>query len=394
MWAGLSPGSSAHIHSTARAPRAVSSTHGSIEARKGTPMTLISKHTLLGSVLAVVAVGALACGSNGGGASATATAAATTAATAAATATQVALPAIPTTGGPSSFFVLAGPLNVGVYKMAEVQALPVSKVSTNAKAGTGELGLHEYSGPLLYDLLMKAQPKLDAAKPNDAFRKSIVVTATDGYQTAIGWGEIDPKLGNKKILLAYQRDSAALPDADGFVRLVVPGDAAAGRYISNVAKIELRDVGTNPAVTSDRKPTTSVAVSGLIKNAGDLDAAKLGAMKQSTATVKDASGASITYGGVLLSDLVTAVVPTLDDKRKNDQLGFGVLGIGSNGYSALVVGGEWDTKFANAPILIATSQDGKPLAATDGFARLVVPNDAGTSRFISNLSKLEVIRLD
>ena len=334
----------------------------------------------------------------GGGTLPAATPTATTAA-ATAVATASATPTVAFTGGPTTSFTLSGLVGTaGTYKLADLQALPVSKVSTNAKAGNGELGLHEYSGPLLIDLLNKAQVKIDSSKKNDAQRKAIVITASDGYATTIAWGEIDQKLANKKIMIAYQRDGQPLPDADGFARLIVPGDIAAGRYISNVARIEVKDMGTVPTA-SDRKGSTAFEVSGLVNTTGSIDAAKLAAIKHSDITVetKDSDGkvtGKSVYGGVLLNDFLTAQGLKLDDKRKNDMIGLGILGIGSDGSSSMIVGGEIDPKFGNLQVLIATTKDGQPLAPSDGFARLVVPGDIATVRFISNLVKIEVLRLD
>jgi DMSO/TMAO reductase YedYZ molybdopterin-dependent catalytic subunit len=198
--------------------------------------------------------------------------------------------------------------------------------------------------------------------------------------------------------VAYQRDGAPLPEADGFARLIVPGDLFAGRYISNVVGVEVKDVGTLPPAT-ERKPSTSFAVTGLVGTPGDVNAARLASMKQSEVPVevRDAQGVvtgKTVYGGVLLNDFLQAVGLRLDDRRKNDILGVGVLGIGTDGYSSLVVGGEVDPRFGNVPVIIATSRDGKPLSEADGFARLVVPGDIAAGRYVSNLVRLEVVRLD
>ncbi len=319
--------------------------------------------------------------------------------TAAATATATATPAAVTfSGGPSKSFPLSGLVNTsGVYQIADLQALPQAEVSTNAKAGNSELGLHQYGGPLLVELLNKAGVKVDSGKPNDILRKAVVVYGSDGYSAAVAWGEIDPKYGNKKVVLAFQRDGQPMPEADGFARLIMPGDIAAGRFISNVAKVEVKDVGTVPA-SGERKATAALDVSGLVDQGGTFDAAKLGALKQTTVAVetRDASGAvtgKVVYGGVLLNDLLTTTAIKLNDKAKNDILGIGILAIGADGYSSLIVGGEFDPKFANQQILVATSKDGQPLAA-DGFARIIVPGDLGAGRNVSNLAKLEVVRLN
>jgi DMSO/TMAO reductase YedYZ molybdopterin-dependent catalytic subunit len=49
--------------------------------------------------------------------------------------------------------------------------------------------------------------------------------------------EILPQFGNQKILLAYAKNGKALGPGEGAIRLIVPGDALAGRWVSNVNSI-------------------------------------------------------------------------------------------------------------------------------------------------------------
>jgi hypothetical protein len=51
--------------------------------------------------------------------------------------------------------------------------------------------------------------------------------------------------------------------------------------------------------------------------------------------------------------------------------------------------GELDPGFGNQPDLIAYSADGA-LLGSKGFARLVVPNDVKSGRWVSNVLSLEV----
>jgi hypothetical protein len=86
-----------------------------------------------------------------------------------------------------------------------------------------------------------------AKLPNDSntakLRVTVMVTGADGYQVALGWGELDPEFGAAPILLAYLSDDKPMGDKQGMARLVVPGDKRGGRYVSTVKSIELRDPG-------------------------------------------------------------------------------------------------------------------------------------------------------
>lgn len=74
-------------------------------------------------------------------------------------------------------------------------------------------------------------------------RVVVMVTGADGYQVALGWGELDPDFGAAPILLAYSSDGQPTGDKLGMARLVAPGDKRGGRYVSTVKSIELRDPG-------------------------------------------------------------------------------------------------------------------------------------------------------
>ena len=104
------------------------------------------------------------------------------------------------------------------------------------RAGSGSEH-HVFTGPLLLDVLARAVPRFDPAIKNDKLRDYIPVTASDGYQALVAYGELDPSFENKRILLAVTQDGAPL--ADQGPRLVVPGDRAGGRYVTGVVRVTI-----------------------------------------------------------------------------------------------------------------------------------------------------------
>jgi hypothetical protein len=97
-----------------------------------------------------------------------------------------------------------------------------------------------FTGVKLWDILGAAQPNFNTDVKNDKLGMYIVATGSDGYEATIAWGEIDPDFGNQNILVAYEQDGKAL---DG-LRLIVPGDARGGRYVSGLVNLSLRDAPT------------------------------------------------------------------------------------------------------------------------------------------------------
>jgi hypothetical protein len=63
--------------------------------------------------------------------------------------------------------------------------------------------------------------------------------AADGYRVAFSLAELDPKLGNHKVLVANACDGKALSAADSPLRLVVPGEVRAARSVRQIRALRL-----------------------------------------------------------------------------------------------------------------------------------------------------------
>lgn len=73
------------------------------------------------------------------------------------------------------------------------------------------------------------------------------MTATDCYQVVLALAEILPTFGKQQVIVAYALGNGEpLGDDEGMARLVVPGDTAGGRYVSNIGRITLRSPGQGP----------------------------------------------------------------------------------------------------------------------------------------------------
>ena len=69
-------------------------------------------------------------------------------------------------------------------------------------------------------------------------------TGSDGYRALISMGEIDPAFGNQPDVVAYPDTQGQLGPGgiDGATRLVLPGDHAGGRYVSNLVNLRVVDL--------------------------------------------------------------------------------------------------------------------------------------------------------
>ena len=146
-------------------------------------------------------------------------------------------------GGVSSYFTVSGEVTKRtVFDLNKLEQFASAQENVTYFAA-GSVVSESFTGVLLWDLLNNAPVNgiiTDPTIKNDILHKVIIVTGTDCYQSVFGAGEIDPFFGGSQIIVAYATGGKSLGGA-GFARIVVPGDKAGGRFVSNIASIEVRD---------------------------------------------------------------------------------------------------------------------------------------------------------
>lgn len=150
-------------------------------------------------------------------------------------------------GGTSNFFTVSGQVTrPAVFSLSKLEQFAPAQENVTYFAA-GSVVTESFTGVLLWDLLN--QPPVggivtDPKIKNDVIHKIVIVTGTDCYQSVFGAGELDPFFGGSQIMVAYATGGKSLGTA-GFARIVVPGDKAGGRFVSNIANIEVRDATGN-----------------------------------------------------------------------------------------------------------------------------------------------------
>ncbi len=293
--------------------------------------------------------------------------------------------------------VSGGVADPGLYNLPSLTPV-TTEAATYAAAGTPVSDT--YTGITLQNLLDVAGGVEVTTAKNDILSKFVIATGADGYEAAFSLGEIDPKFGAQPVLVATSDTAGQLgPNgSDGLARMVVPGDHAGGRYVSDLIGLH---VGSLPEPSSPGPGGVSdqFTLSGQVAEPATFTPITLAALNQSTTeavTFLSGTGSvSDTYTGVSLWTLLQDQGLVTDPSIKNDVLRFGVVATGSDGYRALISLGEIDPAFGNQPDLVAYADTGGQLGpnGSAGAMRLIVPGDHAGGRYVSNLVDLRVVDL-
>ncbi len=144
--------------------------------------------------------------------------------------------------GTSSFLTLSGAVAApGIYDLPTLQYAAPATTETESYTAGGAPVTDTYTGVTLWNLLQSAGGVTTTDAKNDILSKYVVATGSDGYAAVFSAGEIDPSFGNQPVLVAYADTGGQLgpSGADGFARMVVPGDQAGGRYVSNLVSLQV-----------------------------------------------------------------------------------------------------------------------------------------------------------
>jgi len=138
-------------------------------------------------------------------------------------------------------------------------------------------------------------------------------------------------------------------------------------------------------------PGASFAVGGELLRPLKLSVKELAALKSSEVKAKDRDGKEHTFKGVMLWTILDSAGVTLGKDLRGENLAKFVLVKASDGYEVVFSLPEIDPEFSDKIILLAHEVDGKPLAATEGPFRLVVPQDKKHARWIRQLTSIQVL---
>lgn len=128
---------------------------------------------------------------------------------------------------------------------AEFAGLPSSSVSLSGKNGE----VSRWDGVALIEILNHLGVPEGKALRGPALRRLVRVVGADGYQVLFTLAELDRSFGDASVVLADRQNGHPLA-GDGPYRLVVYHDRLADRWVRNVRRVELIDLGAAPSAAA------------------------------------------------------------------------------------------------------------------------------------------------
>jgi len=106
---------------------------------------------------------------------------------------------------------------------------------------------HVYSGVPVRDLLARAGVEFGEKLRGKGLRLAVLAHCRDNYDVVYAVAEFDEAFNSRAILLVDSQDGRPLPDGQGPLRVVVPGDKRSARWARMVTSLEVVSVGGGAA---------------------------------------------------------------------------------------------------------------------------------------------------
>jgi len=106
------------------------------------------------------------------------------------------------------------------------------KVNDHGKEAT-------FEGYALFEVLKLADIEFGDALRGKRLATFLLVEAADKYQAIFALPELDPAFTDKLVLLADKRDGSPLSKTEGELRLVVPDEKKAARWVRQVTSMKI-----------------------------------------------------------------------------------------------------------------------------------------------------------
>ena len=121
------------------------------------------------------------------------------------------------------------------FTLSELSALP----TITLRAANEHQATADYTGVELHQLLAATGIAQGKELRGKHLSEYAVVSARDGYRVVFALPELDPVFADRKVVLAWRKDNQPLPEAEGPLRVIVPGEKHPTRWIRQVTSIRI-----------------------------------------------------------------------------------------------------------------------------------------------------------
>jgi hypothetical protein len=137
------------------------------------------------------------------------------------------------------FLTISSPTTNVVLNADDFAALHHSKIEL---VDPHDKKLHEFTGVAVSNILALVSAPSGETLRGPALRLAVIFRARDAYAVSFSLADFDAAYSDRTILLADQEDGAPLAGTAGPLRLIVPGDKKAARWVRMVTSIGVVDL--------------------------------------------------------------------------------------------------------------------------------------------------------
>jgi DMSO/TMAO reductase YedYZ molybdopterin-dependent catalytic subunit len=136
--------------------------------------------------------------------------------------------------------------------------------------------------------------------------------------------------------------------------------------------------------------SATVKVVGEVLTPLTLTAADLAALPRTIASANDKQGVSHTFSGVAVAEIFNKAGVTTGKQLRGENLAKYLLVTCADGYQVVFSLAELDSSFTDRVAILADQEEGKPLSASTGPFRLIVPGEKKPARNCFQVTTLAI----
>lgn len=138
---------------------------------------------------------------------------------------------------------------------------------------------------------------------------------------------------------------------------------------------------------------TLLTIDGDVAHPTKLTAADLAKLPHVSTKAKEHDGSEATYTGVALIEVLKLAGVEFGESLRGKRLATYLVVEATDGYRVVFALPELDPAYTDKQILLVDQRDGKPLAATQGPLRIIVPDEKRQARWARQVIKLSILHV-